>query len=98
MASSSEAIPATQRGQSGQLTYQFWAANSRIPNTPNSRGLTTPFDSCTVTPPGSSAVTSRNREVRAMTWEAPAFVEVKMDAEINSYQPDNFDREPDDRF
>ena len=33
MASSSEAIPATQRGQSGQLTYQFWAANSRIPNT-----------------------------------------------------------------
>ncbi|PYO20587.1 MAG: pyrroloquinoline quinone precursor peptide PqqA [Candidatus Rokuibacteriota bacterium] len=33
-----------------------------------------------------------------MTWEAPAFVEVKMDAEINSYQPDNFDREPDDRF
>ena len=40
----------------------------------------------------------KNREVRAMTWEAPAFVEVKMDAEINSYQPDNFDREPDDRF
>src|SRR6059058_4123458 len=33
MASSSEAIPATPRGQSGQLTYQFGAANSRIPNT-----------------------------------------------------------------
>lgn len=36
-------------------------------------------------------------EVIAMTWEAPAFVEVKMDAEINSYQ-DDFDREQDDRF
>ena len=32
-----------------------------------------------------------------MTWETPAFVEVKMDAEINSYQ-DDFDREQDDRF
>jgi hypothetical protein len=37
------------------------------------------------------------REVRAMSWEAPDFIEVKMDAEINSYQ-DDFDREPDDRF
>ncbi len=27
-----------------------------------------------------------------MTWEAPEFVEVKMDAEINAYQ-DDFDRE-----
>jgi hypothetical protein len=36
-------------------------------------------------------------EVSAMTWEAPDFVEVKMDAEINSYQ-DDFDREQDDRF
>jgi hypothetical protein len=33
----------------------------------------------------------------AMTWEAPDFVEVKMDAEINSYQ-DDFGQEPDDRF
>ena len=33
----------------------------------------------------------------SMTWETPAFVEVKMDAEINSYQ-DDFDREQDDRF
>ena len=32
-----------------------------------------------------------------MTWEAPSFVEVKMDAEINSYQ-DDFEREQDDRF
>ena len=32
-----------------------------------------------------------------MTWETPDFVEVKMDAEINSYQ-DDFDREQDDRF
>ena len=27
-----------------------------------------------------------------MIWEAPAFEEIKMDAEINSYQ-DDFDRE-----
>ena len=26
-----------------------------------------------------------------MTWEAPSFVEVKMDAEINSYQDDSRD-------
>jgi coenzyme PQQ precursor peptide PqqA len=32
-----------------------------------------------------------------MTWEAPDFVEVRMDAEINSYQ-DDLDREQDDRF
>lgn len=36
-------------------------------------------------------------EVSAMTWEAPEFVEIKMDAEINSYQ-DDFEREQDDRF
>lgn len=30
-----------------------------------------------------------------MTWEAPTFEEVKMDAEINSYQ-DDFDRDQDD--
>ena len=27
-------------------------------------------------------------EVRAMAWETPEFVEVRMDAEINSYQDD----------
>jgi coenzyme PQQ precursor peptide PqqA len=32
-----------------------------------------------------------------MTWEAPDFVEVRMDAEINSYQ-DDLDREQDERF
>ncbi len=32
-----------------------------------------------------------------MTWEAPDFVEVKMDAEINSYQ-DDFDRDQDEGF
>lgn len=32
-----------------------------------------------------------------MTWEAPAFTEVNMSAEINAYQ-DDFDREQDDRF
>jgi coenzyme PQQ precursor peptide PqqA len=36
-------------------------------------------------------------EVSVMSWETPEFIEVKMDAEINSYQ-DDFDREPDDRF
>ena len=38
-------------------------------------------------------------EVKAMAWEAPEFVEVRMDAEINSYQ-DEFGpgREEDDRF
>jgi coenzyme PQQ precursor peptide PqqA len=36
-------------------------------------------------------------EVDDMIWETPDFVEVKMDAEINSYQ-DDFDREQDDRF
>ena len=39
----------------------------------------------------------QSKEERAMAWEAPEFVEVKMDAEINSYQ-DDFEREPDDRF
>jgi len=33
----------------------------------------------------------------AMTWETPEFVEVKMDAEINSYQ-DDVGGEQDDRF
>jgi len=32
-----------------------------------------------------------------MTWETPDFIEVKMDAEINSYQ-DDFERDGDDRF
>ncbi len=36
-------------------------------------------------------------EVSLMSWETPEFIEVKMDAEINSYQ-DDFEREPDDRF
>ena len=30
----------------------------------------------------------REKEVIIMDWEAPAFVEVKMDSEINSYQDD----------
>ena len=30
-----------------------------------------------------------------MAWETPEFVEVKMDAEINSYQ-DDFDRDRDE--
>jgi hypothetical protein len=31
-------------------------------------------------------------EVKLMIWETPAFVEIKMDAEIGSYQ-DDFDRD-----
>jgi hypothetical protein len=30
----------------------------------------------------------REKEVTIMNWEAPSFVEVKMDSEINSYQDD----------
>jgi hypothetical protein len=37
-------------------------------------------------------------EETPMTWEAPDFVEVKMDAEINSYQDDFGGEEQDDRF
>ena len=33
-----------------------------------------------------------------MTWEAPDFIEVKMDAEINSYQDDFGGEDQDDRF
>ena len=43
------------------------------------------------------AADSNHLEVAAMAWEAPDFVEVKMDAEINSYQ-DDFGGEQDDRF
>jgi coenzyme PQQ precursor peptide PqqA len=32
-----------------------------------------------------------------MSWETPTFVEVRMDAEINSYQ-DEFDPEPSEPF
>jgi len=32
-----------------------------------------------------------------MSWETPEFVELRMDAEINSYQ-DDFERDHDDRF
>jgi hypothetical protein len=28
------------------------------------------------------------REVKAMIWETPTFLEIKMDAEINAYQDD----------
>ncbi len=35
--------------------------------------------------------------VTPMTWEAPAFEEVRMDAEIKYYR-DDFDRERDDDF
>jgi hypothetical protein len=40
-------------------------------------------------------VAATNRGAKTMTWETPTFVEVKMDAEINSYQDDfGGDREP----
>ena len=44
-----------------------------------------------------SSCSSTTREVTAMVWEAPDFVEVKMDAEINSYQ-DDFGGGQDARF
>src|SRR5262249_45958005 len=45
--------------------------------------------------PGATLPLLANHEVIAMTWETPEFVEVKMDAEINSYQDDfGDDREP----
>ncbi len=50
-----------------------------------------------IVPNRGSALVFYQLEVRAMTWEAPDFIEVKMDAEINSYQ-DDFEREQDDRF
>ena len=43
------------------------------------------------------SIWSKTAEVTEMAWEAPDFVEVKMDAEINSYQ-DDFGGEQDDRF
>jgi len=33
-------------------------------------------------------VAKRKKEVATMTWETPTVVEIKMDAEINSYQDD----------
>jgi hypothetical protein len=35
-----------------------------------------------------SAERKQSRRSETMTWETPEFVEVKMDAEINSYQDD----------
>jgi coenzyme PQQ precursor peptide PqqA len=46
-------------------------------------------DAVTVVPGNEAAKEAR------MSWEAPSFVEVRMDAEINSYQ-DDFDRDSDD--
>ena len=46
---------------------------------------------------GVLVVPRARQEGDAMSWEAPDFVEVKMDAEINSYQ-DDFGGEQDDRF
>ena len=57
--------------------------------------LTSPTGSTTIGP--AVAVDPLTVEGTPMTWEAPDFVEVKMDAEINSYQ-DDFGGEQDDRF
>ena len=40
-------------------------------------------------------VAKRKKEVATMTWETPTVVEIKMDAEINSYQ-DDFGDGPDE--
>ena len=37
-------------------------------------------------------IRSHRTGVSEMTWETPTFEEVKMDAEINSYQEDSDDR------
>jgi len=57
--------------------------------------LTASGPSSTIGPP--VALDCPHVEETPMTWEAPDFVEVKMDAEINSYQ-DDFGGEQDDRF
>jgi coenzyme PQQ precursor peptide PqqA len=59
--------------------------------------LTPPLGPSTMPDTQSGCRASRYRGVNVMTWEAPTFTEVRMDAEINSYQ-DDFDREQDDRF
>jgi hypothetical protein len=46
----------------------------------------------------SVATTHDAVEETAMTWEAPDFAEIKMDAEINSYQDDFGGEDQDDRF
>jgi hypothetical protein len=33
-------------------------------------------------------------ETNAMSWTTPLFVEIKMDAEIGAYQPDDYGQEP----
>ena len=47
--------------------------------------------------PSIAGITGQPSEVTIMAWETSEFTEVKMDAEINSYQ-DDFEREEDDRF
>jgi hypothetical protein len=44
-----------------------------------------------------AGTTGQTSELTITAWETPEFTEVKMDAEINSYQ-DDFEREEDDRF
>lgn len=41
-----------------------------------------------VAPEPLSRCVFKTEGVRAMAWERPAFVEIKMDAEINAYQDD----------
>jgi hypothetical protein len=48
--------------------------------------------------PASRCWSHEQLEVTAMAWESPDFVEVKMDAEINSYQDDFGGEDQDDRF
>ena len=52
---------------------------------PCARRLTGPDDAIL---PRREVTPVTNRGARTMTWETPEFVEVKMDAEINSYQDD----------
>jgi len=58
--------------------------------------LTAAVGLITMAPPRCCRPTSHWRS--PMTWEAPDFMEVKMDAEINSYQDDFGGEDQDDRF
>jgi len=47
-----------------------------------------PLTNCTDGPTVRIRILAHNRRGPAVTWETPQFVEIKMDAEINSYQDD----------
>jgi len=54
--------------------------------------MTVPFDPCRTTAAGERDKPMSDTKQESLTWETPAFVEIRMDAEIGSYQ-DDFDGE-----